>query len=350
MTYFVSNRVQVTGFTDGDKKFHASAISVSSTENQNDYRFVFNALKEGTKSALKDEWKPEIIMCDAAKAISNAFREVFGTQIVELMCWFHAKCAMKDHILTLIPSAKQKECLEDIDRLQLSANVTVFRKASKLFIEKYCEYKDFVVYFKAQWLDLHCNWFEGAASPVKAPSCNNGVFNRTLKDEKTLRRRLPLQVFFKQLLTWVHTWGNRNVGGANVVSHEPVVDLPSMTKAYQWKKQNKQIKKHPEGFLMVPAGKDNDLVNWSKSCQWENFDAFKKNISLGWSTIVPNEKWIAGSCNCPEFLKKFICKHVVGIAIRRRQLEVPFEAKQVPIGQKRKRGRPKLVGKALSRD
>lgn len=92
------------------------------------------------------------------------------------------------------------------------------------------------------------------------------------------------------------------------------------------------------------------LANWDKCRQWETFDEFKKNIVLGWSTIVPVEKWIEGTCNCPAFFKNFMCKHVVGIAIRLRLLEVPFEAKQIPIGQKRKRGRPKLAKKALIRD
>lgn len=61
--------VQVTGFTDANKKFHASAISVSATEKEADFTFVFNSLKEGTITALNDEWKPEVIMCDAAKRL-----------------------------------------------------------------------------------------------------------------------------------------------------------------------------------------------------------------------------------------------------------------------------------------
>lgn len=149
--------VQVTGFTEANKTFHPSAISVSSTENEADFTFIFNALKEGTITALNAEWKPEVIMCDAAKAISNAFRAVFGCDIVELMRWFHAKCAMKDHVATLIPQNKQKECLEDINKLQLSSNPSVFQKASQLFIDTYQEHEAFVDYFKVQWLHLHSN-------------------------------------------------------------------------------------------------------------------------------------------------------------------------------------------------
>lgn len=225
---------------------------------------------------------------------------------------------MYDHVSTLIPSDKRVECLQDIDKLQLSKNDKTFRKASQLFLEKYAEYDEFVAYFNTQWLALHRNWYEGASVPMKAPSCNNGleVFNRTLKDEKTLRRRLPLQVFFNQLLTWIHTWGSRYIGGANVISNKPVIDMPLMTKGYQWKKENKIVKKNPDGFLMVPAGKDIDLDNWGKFRMWETFDEFK--------TIVPIKNWIDGTCNCPSFFKDFMCKHVIGIAIRLKLLEVPF--------------------------
>lgn len=113
-----------------------------------------------------------------------------------------------------------------------------------------------------------------------------------------------------------------------------------MTKGYQWREENKIVKYHPDGFIMVPSGNDVDLSNWNKCLlQWETFDDFKKNTFMGWSTIVPENNWIEGSCNCPVYLKHFMCKHFIGIAIRRQLLEVPFETKQIPIGQKRKRGR-----------
>ncbi len=42
------------------------------------------------------------------------------------------------------------------------------------------------------------------------------------------------------------------------------------------------------------------------------------------------------------FLKEYMCKHVLGIAIRLKVFQVCLEAKNIPIGQKRKRGRPPL--------
>ena len=52
-------------------------------------------------------------------------------------------------------------------------------------------------------------------------------------------------------------------------------------------------------------------------------------------------------CNCPAFLKNYICKHVVGMSIRLKYCKPPAAAKTVPIGEKRKRGRPAKAKPAL---
>ena len=46
-------------------------------------------------------------------------------------------------------------------------------------------------------------------------------------------------------------------------------------------------------------------------------------------------------------MKKFVCKHVVGLAIRLKFVAPPIEAKALPLNQKRKRGRPSKAKKAL---
>jgi len=46
-------------------------------------------------------------------------------------------------------------------------------------------------------------------------------------------------------------------------------------------------------------------------------------------------------------LKQYKCKHVYGVDIYQKLIEAPEQTKTVPIGQKRKRGRPALARKAL---
>ena len=62
---------------------------------------------------------------------------------------------------------------------------------------------------------------------------------------------------------------------------------------------------------------------------------------------VDKLKWLDGVRSCPTFFKKFMCKHVVGMAIRLNHCKPPPTAKNVKIGEKRRRARPSKSKKAL---
>ncbi len=62
---------------------------------------------------------------------------------------------------------------------------------------------------------------------------------------------------------------------------------------------------------------------------------------------MDQSKWLDGICNCPAFFKKFMCKHVVSMAIRLNYCKPQPAPKNVPIGEKRRRSRPSKVKKAL---
>lgn len=73
------------------------------------------------------------------------------------------------------------------------------------------------------------------------------------------------------------------------------------------------------------------------------------NLFRKWRVSIPkNESAVEkGSCNCPAYGKNYVCKHVIGLAIRLKYISPPPEAKTIPIGQKRKRGRPTKTKPAL---
>ncbi|CAK1603683.1 unnamed protein product [Parnassius mnemosyne] len=86
--------------------------------------------------------------------------------------------------------------------------------------------------------------------------------------------------------------------------------------------------------------------------QWLNFEDYKMKHFAFWKVIAPkneaqNVEWRKGSCTCPQFHKKYVCKHLLGLAIRLKLATPPMEAKALPIGQKRKRGRPTKSRPAL---
>lgn len=99
-------------------------------------------------------------------------------------------------------------------------------------------------------------------------------------------------------------------------------------------------------FLMVPSGNETDLSEFHKIYMWETFNEYKVNAFKGYCTVVP-EDWIKGTCTCPAYFKDNICKNIVGIAIRLKYIDVPIEEKLIPIGSKRKRGRPAKTRRAL---
>ena len=105
--------------------------------------------------------------------------------------------------------------------------------------------------------------------------------------------------------------------------------------------------KHP----YIPA-RDSDSIpqkdlNQYKKQRFTTFNQFKKSFDIWCLEIEHDLSWRKAKCNCPAFLKNYICKHVVGMGIRLKHCKPPFAAKTVPIGEKRKRGRPAKVKMAL---
>lgn len=79
----------------------------------------------------------------------------------------------------------------------------------------------------------------------------------------------------------------------------------------------------------------------------EDFETYKR-LFLKWKTSIVKENVLSNSiCNCPAFGTEYICKHIVGLAIRMKLVTPPPEAKTIPIGEKRKPGRPSKTKPAL---
>ena len=98
------------------------------------------------------------------------------------------------------------------------------------------------------------------------------------------------------------------------------------------------------------------MLNMMNKQNWITFEAFR-NCAFGiWCVTMPNPltefNWKKGSCTCPTYYKKYICKHLIGIAIRLSadtKVKVSIQAKNIKIGSKRRVGRPALAKPALVR-
>ena len=93
-----------------------------------------------------------------------------------------------------------------------------------------------------------------------------------------------------------------------------------------------------------------DYVSELRDFNWQTFEEFNQSKSKYWSINIINDDWILNSsCSCPHFAKHYLCKHVIGIAnlLGLEGSAIPENAKDVPLGQKRKRGAPKKANRAL---
>lgn len=135
--------VLIVGTTDKNRKFHPICLTVSTNECKADFKTMFQGLKNNILSIFSLAYDPKILVCDAAKSIQNAFTEVFGIQTIVKMCWAHAKKKICTKLDQTTGKQFRKQILEDIDALQSATSSEVFSAASKLFLKKWKEQKDF---------------------------------------------------------------------------------------------------------------------------------------------------------------------------------------------------------------
>lgn len=348
--------VHIVGTTDRDRAFHCFGMAICTGETTQDFEFTFNALKTGIAKFFQENYCPNILVSDAAMSIKNAFNNVFSanTDIIIKMCWFHMRKNVVNNASKLVTDKKRRrEILDDINYLQIARSEAMFKKMLGLFIIKWeTSEKDFINYFRSEWIKNNPNWYEGICANV--PSTNNGLesFNRKIKDDCTLRERLPISRFMTLAFSYVERWSNEYIKlqEPKMFATSPTITLQLWTKAYEWAKMNKEIEIISEADNMItylfPANKIIKLADTVKESEMTTFNDYKKGL-VGYMVTLPSNDYFKGICECPQFLKQYMCKHILGLAIRKKIVVPPPAARSNPIGNKRRRGRPAKAKQAL---
>lgn len=241
------------------------------------------------------------------------------------MCWFH--CIFNvDKKLRLIPDTKiQAEVRADIEELQTCPTQDLFWVGVGLFEKKWQAQSDFLAYFKENWLNKNSNWYEGFS--LRTPSTNNGLeaINRTIKKENTMRERLPLPRFLTVAEDIVKGWSLTR--GSDTFSDQPVPDLELWTKAFQWATGGTEAKDLGNGNYMIKSSSSSTKAKLANLIEkkrrkesrgnWLNFDEFVQIKNSVWEvTGLHQDSMFVANCTCEQGLKKYLCKHILGIALR----------------------------------
>jgi len=356
--------VLLVGTTDMDRRFHPFGIGVTSNEATEDFLFLFNSLK-ASFARLHDgnEYKPKVIVADCAEAITNAAEIAFG-EFLRVHCWAHVIWNADKELGKIKDACLRQNIREDIEKLQLAKSEEEFSVATALWVKKWGTVqhaKAFVEGFHSEYIVKSCGWYEGLAR--NSPSTNNSLeaTNKVIKDECTIRERLPIRDFFTSISKQLHTWStlvNPANPNAKIYSTRPTLSLKIQTDSFNWSRTKVDVKvRNKNGrtlYYIQPNGKPKlrecDLIlheKQSKIKSWRSFDKYAAAQTRIWKMEMEGEDWESATCTCPSYWKNYICKHILGIAIRLNIFSVIPAAKNVPLGQKRKRGRPAKAKKAL---
>ena len=340
---------------------------------------------------------PRFRMGDGAPAITKAGEDVFGkcthpdcSHATRLMCWSHVHRNISPRLKTIgsIDKNVEKNLLIDLENIQWSCTRETFDPLVKLLEKKYLKNNtysermlvaldEFFKYFKTVWVSSNERfWFE-SANPFRS-SNNQGIegINKDIKQSQTFRKLLPMGSFVDVSLRMSQEWSmsDNSLLEANREKHlftQPH-GLKLRTNGYEWLQNNKESAKivkvaaknvqktlleNVSMIYAVPSSKTSSNEILLKDCAKERLksrfdvsrhssfdDAMMTRQSCHIIEQVGNDYF----CDCHEGIKGRLCKHSVGLMYKCGTLEITSDVRSKPLGQKRRRGRPKKMPHCLS--
>ena len=380
--------VVVVGCTSTSGKFFASFTALTSHEDSKTWKEIYSFVHSlGVH--------PKYRMSDGAQAITRAGSEVFSScpdcqDSDRLMCWSHTIRAVQAKIKPIEKLDKKisKQILQDLDNVQYSVNDDTFTIMIDKLESKYCEndshdqslksaLNTFFSYFRSVWVDSsEFRWYEG--SHPFASSNNQGMEakNKSIKQSHTFRRLMPLGPFIDTCLQMVHEWALEDYSNLDSSRNETLFAQPDGLKlrsaGYDWLSQHKSN----TNFVKIPSNNlktllPNTQVIWAvpssftkltedslkeiaKQRIMERFEipesqTFDESMKVRQSCHLIEQINDEFFCDCLPGIKGKMCKHAVGMLYKTGIMEITSDVRSKPLGQKRKRGRPKKIPHCLQK-
>lgn len=143
-----------------------------------------------------------------------------------------------------------------------------------------------------------------------------------------------------------------------VIAKEPVIKLDDWRKSAAWINGYNNEKLVTDELTITVLSTKGISQNFKLSAnnvyrherrKWKSFDTYvESGYGLYWKVILSKENWKTESkCECPSFLKNFICKHIIGLSLHSKFCKLPRTAITTELGDRPKRGRKAKSYKAL---
>ena len=302
-----------------------------------------------------------------------------------MMCWPHVHRNLESHFKHLRSVNKEiaSKLQKDIEELQWAADSKdSFLYLAKVLEEKYRDLdnldsntktslQSFFQYLQMTWVNSpESNWYEGA-HPYGV-SNNQGIegVNQSIKDGHTCRKRLPLGRFCDVMLRMTHEWSLQDhsllrEGRTEALNGQ--FGLKLRTDGYSWFQLHRQntnylgiktdgkttLMSEVEAIWAIPssntkeAGSLKELAKKRMALRNDasfapSFDDFLTIRSSCWLVERKGGQYF---CDCFNGMKGRLCKHAIGLMYKTGDLMVTEDVRSKPLGQKRRKGRPKNLPK-----
>lgn len=92
---------------------------------------------------------------------------------------------------------------------------------------------------------------------------------------------------------------------------------------------------------------DDRTIQCFMNKKWKKFDEWSSHYGLFWTVSLTQKCWLDSRCDCPCFLKHYMCKHIVGMSLHFKLCKLPRKAISVKLTKKPSKGRKPKATKAL---
>lgn len=348
----------VVGSSDEMGKFHFIGIEVTSSETAAAFACAFEAIRSGIFKITNREFQPEYIVCDAATAIRNGFRTVFGSRAIIIMYYSHV-IGNVDRKYTFNDSKANKEAiLNDLRCIHLSRNKDIFHRGCQLFVEKWIEKeKEVVTKLQASFFVRNPNWYIGAA--IRVPKTNNTLerFNGLMKTHQTFHKRSPLKSFITDSLKIVAQRSKEYIMDKTAFATELTISEAQLREgcdaSVKFVNEESVEDDGPTKFYVYSSESNDEPLTIEAIEQWKaeiytTFEEYAQNHYKIWIVTFPNDlnEWQRAECTCQAFDDDYMCKHIISIAHQLDIVEKPtLNFDDEPLFKVNKRGRPKNASK-----
>lgn len=242
--------------------------------------------------------------------------------------------------------------MHDINLMHLAPSAHIFNGMAALFLKKWAkEEQQFCNYFKETWLGSRQNWFESAS--IYTPSHITTTLKVPIKRDVTMRARLPMAEFTEAVLDMTRKISQNYAQNLRSIATEPNMPLALWRNGASWAQsdtpQNVIERCSDEIVVQVistkgmQSGVTFEKINELNKKKWSNFDQFVAGaLHTFWNVHISIRDWkLKSKCDCPDFFKNYMCKHIIGVALREKLCKCPKNAIPTLLAQKAKPGRKK---------